>query len=143
MLSGNEIRAIFGQRIKSFRNRRKWSQADLAEYANITPNYLGDIERGKKWPHPDVLSKLADALGIRVYELFLEENMAISPDVKILMGRFIKDVSIAVSKSMSLSVTQSIEHIKKQYKLDEIADLYKRQQETKIQNFVAENTGKK
>jgi len=142
-LSGNEIRAIFGQRIKAFRNRRNWSQADLAEYANISPNYLGDIERGKKWPHPDTLSKLADAFGVKVYEFFLEENMAISPDAKTLMGRFVKDVSIAVNKSMSLSVTQSIEHIKKQYKLDESPDLYKNQQKIKIENFVAENAGKK
>ena len=77
-MNGKEIRAIFGQNIKRFRNRRNWSQADLAEYADISINYLGDIERGKKWPHPDTLSKLAQALGIRIFELFLDENTDVS-----------------------------------------------------------------
>ena len=33
---------------------------------------FGDIEREKKWPHPETLTKLADALEIRVFELFIE-----------------------------------------------------------------------
>jgi len=116
-MKGKEIRAIFGQNIKSFRNRRNWSQADLAEFANISINYIGDIERGNKWPHPDTLSKLAEALGIRVFELFMEEDMEISLKTQALMNRFVKDVSLSINKSLSLSVNQSIENIQKQYKL--------------------------
>jgi len=33
--------------VKIYRNRRNWSQAALAEYANISINFIGDIERGK------------------------------------------------------------------------------------------------
>ena len=69
-----ELRAIFGKNVRLYRNRRNWSQADLAEYANISINFFGDIERGKKWPHPDTLTKMAAALEIKVYELFLEED---------------------------------------------------------------------
>jgi len=116
-MDGREIRAIFGQNIRVFRDRRKWSQANLAEFAGISINYLGDIERGKKWPHPDVLSKLADALGIGVYELFLEEKSGPPIDNQVLMNRFINDVSLALNKSLSLSVKQSIENTQKQYEL--------------------------
>ena len=116
-MSGSEIRAIFGKNIKTIRSKRNWSQADLAEYADISINYLGDIERGKKWPHPDTLSKLAEALGVKIFELFLEEDADIGHNTKVLMSRFVKDVSLAVNKSLSLSVNQSINHIKKQYKL--------------------------
>ena len=80
-------------------------------------NYLGDIERGKKWPHPDTLSKLANALGIRVFELFLDENIEISLNTQDIMNRFVKDVSLAINKSLSLSVNQSIENVQKRYKL--------------------------
>ena len=117
-MGGKEIRTIFGQNIRLFRSRRNWSQADLAEYANISLNYLGDIERGKKWPHPDTLSKLAEALGIQVFELFLEENMNISLNTQVVMNRFLNDVSLAINKSLSLSVNQSIDNIQKQYNLD-------------------------
>jgi len=111
------LRAIFGKNVRSYRNRRSWSQADLAEYADISINFLGDIERGKKWPHPETLTKLADALEIKVFELFIEEDSELNPKTKDLMNRFIKDVSLTISKTMSLSVNQSIEYVRKQYKL--------------------------
>jgi len=116
-MGGKELRAIFGKNVRIFRNRRNWSQADLAEYANISINFLGDIERGNKWPHPETLTKLADALEIRVFELFMEENNEPNPKTKKLMNRLIKDVSLTINKTLSLSVNQSIEHIRKQYKL--------------------------
>jgi len=117
-MKGNELRAIFGKNVKIFRSRRKWSQADLAEYANISINFLGDIERGKKWPHPETLSKIADALEIKIYELFMEENTNINQETQIIMSRFVKDVSLTVNKSLSQSVNQSIENIIKQYGLN-------------------------
>ena len=116
-MKGRELRAIFGQNIKMFRNRRNWSQADLAEYADISINYIGEIERGKKWPHPDTLSKLADALGIRIFELFMDEEMVISLNAKEQINRFINDFTLSINKSLSLSVNQSIEYIQKQYNL--------------------------
>jgi transcriptional regulator with XRE-family HTH domain len=117
MSNGKELRAIFGKNIKNYRNRRNWSQADLAEYANISINFLGDIERGKKWPHPDTLIKLAYALEIKVFQLFMEEDIEINLETQTLMNRFVKDISLTINKSLSLSVNQSIEHIRKQYNL--------------------------
>jgi transcriptional regulator with XRE-family HTH domain len=116
-MGGKELRKVFGNNVKIFRNRRNWSQADLAESADISINFLGDIERGKKWPHPDTLSKLADALEVKVFELFMEESVPVNKETRILMSRFVKDVSLTINKSMSLSVKQSIDYVKKQYKL--------------------------
>jgi len=112
-----ELRTILGKNIKVYRNRRNWSQADLAEQANISINFIGDMERGKKWPHPETLTKLADALEIRVFELFKEEENEIYPETIMMMDHFVKDVSLSVEKALSLSVNQSIEYIRKQYKL--------------------------
>jgi len=116
-MEGKELRTIFGKNVKLYRNRRNWSQTDLAEYANISINFLGDIERGKKWPHPDTLTKLASALEIKVFELFLEENIEIEPETQTLMSRFVKDVSLTINKTLSLSINQSIEYVRKQYNL--------------------------
>jgi len=116
-MGGKELRAIFGKNVRIYRNRRNWSQADLAEYANISINFLGDIERGNKWPHPETLTKLADALEIKVFELFMEEDNEINPKTKNLINRFMKDMSLTINKTLSLSVNQSIEYVRKQYKL--------------------------
>jgi len=116
-MGGKELRALFGKNVRVYRNRRNWSQADLAEYANISINFIGDIERGKKWPHPETLTKLADALEIKVFELFMEKDYEINPKTKNLINRFIKDMSLTINKTLSLSVNQSIEYVRKQYKL--------------------------
>jgi len=116
-MGGKELRAIFGKNVRIYRSRRNWSQADLAEYANISINFLGDIERGNKWPHPETLTKLADALEIKVFELFIEEDNEINQKTKKLINRFMKDMSLTINKTLSLSVNQSIEYVRKQYKL--------------------------
>ena len=116
-MGGKELRAIFGKNVRTYRTRRSWSQAQLAEYANVSINFVGDIERGNKWPHPDSLTKLADALEVKVFELFLEEGTSHSVKTQTVMARFVKDVSLALHKSLALSVNQSIEYTRKQYGL--------------------------
>jgi len=116
-MGGKELREIFAKNVRLYRGRRNWSQADLAENANISINFLGDIERGKKWPHPDTLAKLALALEIKVFELFMEENIDFSSENKRLLSRFVKDISLSINKSLPISVNQSIDNLCKQYGL--------------------------
>jgi transcriptional regulator with XRE-family HTH domain len=117
-MEGQELRAILGKNLKSYRGHRKWSQADLAEQADISVTFLSDIERGNKWPYPDTISSLAKALDIEVHELFVDDEKATDAAIKELMGRFVKDVSLTLNKSVSLSLNQSLEHLRKQYFLE-------------------------
>jgi len=74
-VNGTKIRGILARNIKSFREHRNWSQADLAACSDISIPFLSEIERGNKWPYPDTLAKIAKALGIQVHELFREETV--------------------------------------------------------------------
>ena len=47
-----------------------FSQAKLAEMANIAPGYLAMIELEKNFPSDDVLERIANALNIDPTELF-------------------------------------------------------------------------
>ena len=69
-MDGQEIKVALGQNIKNLRSYRRYSQAELAEKANISIIYLSNIERGKKFPKPAILSQLAESLDVQVYELF-------------------------------------------------------------------------
>jgi len=73
-LDGTIIRGILARNIKSFREHRKWSQADLAEYSDISIPFLSEIERGNKWPYPDTLAKIAKAFDVKIHELFWEKT---------------------------------------------------------------------
>lgn len=56
--------AVFGLRIRSIRERQKLSREKLAELANISTQFLADIETGKKGMTVITLKKLCDALHI-------------------------------------------------------------------------------
>jgi len=69
-MDGQAIKDTLGRNIKLLRARRGLSQAGLAEKAEISIPFLSAIERGIKYPLPDILSRIATALGVAVSELF-------------------------------------------------------------------------
>jgi len=67
----NDPRCIsLGLSIKRARVDRKLSQEKLAEMADIHTSYIGQIERGLRYPSLKVIFKIADALNIKVSDLF-------------------------------------------------------------------------
>ena len=97
-MDGQVIKDTLGKNIKMFRARRGFSQADFAEKANISITFLSNIERGNKFPQPDMLSKIATALGVDVNELFVKEIISCK-DNKIFY-HFSEDITENVSKAM-------------------------------------------
>ena len=53
-----------GDRIKAARERRNWTQEQLAEAAGISKGFLSDIENDKRNISSESALKIADALGI-------------------------------------------------------------------------------
>ncbi len=60
----------FGRRLRELRTRRGWSQEQLATEADISKNYIGEIERGENNISIYYISRLAAALGVTLGELF-------------------------------------------------------------------------
>ncbi len=52
------------------RAQKGFSQAQLAEKAEISIPFMSSIEQSAKWPYPDTLAKIAAALEIEVSDLF-------------------------------------------------------------------------
>ncbi|MDR0302195.1 MAG: helix-turn-helix domain-containing protein [Treponema sp.] len=73
-MDGQYIKRILGKNIKLLRARRGLSQANFAEKANISIPFLSNIERGIKYPQPNILSRIVNALGVEVNELFINNN---------------------------------------------------------------------
>ena len=56
--------------IKTLRERRGWSQSELARKAGIRQGVLSDIESGKtKHPRVDTIAAIAQALGVPMEKL--------------------------------------------------------------------------
>lgn len=58
--------------ISHIRNTKGYSQRELAEMAGISNTMLNDIERKRVNPSLKTLQKIADALNMKVSQIFLQ-----------------------------------------------------------------------
>ena len=110
-----ELRQILGNRIKALRSQRSLSQIELAEKAEISIPFLSNIERGIKWPHPNTLVKLACALDVEVYLLFMEHLPRETADARDTLLHYKKDLSVSLHKSIEAAIVSSLEIISSHY----------------------------
>lgn len=82
---------LIGERIQEIRKKRKLSQEQVAERADISPNYLSRIECGKENPTLDMLIKLARALGIEMWEIFDFGHEVGLKEMKDTMNKLLKE----------------------------------------------------
>ena len=66
-----KLKQIFIANLKRKRKERGISQMALSEMCDTTSNYIGQIEMGRRIPSFDKIDKIASALGIASYELFI------------------------------------------------------------------------
>ncbi len=67
--SSRRIYRALGEVIRAKRKKARLSQEELAEKADLTRNYVGNIERAEKKISLETLAKVAKALGVRVRDL--------------------------------------------------------------------------
>lgn len=77
-----------GKWVKTERERRGWSQTELAQRASIVQSYLSRLEGSDRTkPSPDVLQRLANAFGVTVNEMLqLEEISEKTNDLASVVG---------------------------------------------------------
>ncbi len=61
---------ILGKRVRELREERRMTQAKLAEQADLSTNYIGEIERGEAQATLDSLFAIMDALEVNPSLLF-------------------------------------------------------------------------
>ena len=64
-----DLQHTLGAVIRRERRERQMTLKELAERSALSVVYLGEIERGKKYPSALVLERLAAALGLTVSDL--------------------------------------------------------------------------
>ena len=61
----NPIHIIFGLKLRQARLAKGLSVTELAERSQLSPSYITEIEKGRKYPKADKIMRLAEALGWR------------------------------------------------------------------------------
>jgi transcriptional regulator with XRE-family HTH domain len=68
------LREIFARNLRENRRKCGLSQEKLAEKTGISTQYLAMMEIARKFPTSAVLERIAKAMNINVYELFLIDH---------------------------------------------------------------------
>ena len=86
-------------------NRRKCglTQSKLAEMADISTHYIALIELARNIPKVEVIERLANALDIELYELFVENH---SPAKE--LERLRDDMMVEIKKTITETVIDTV-----------------------------------
>ena len=78
-------REVLGRRLRVLRQEQQETLAETAARAGISPQYLSEIERGRKEPSSEMIAALAGALGTTLIDLTehvagdLRRQMSLAP----------------------------------------------------------------
>ena len=94
-ISEDHIKLILGLKVKQRRSDLGLTLKDLKVKSGLSMSYINEIEKGKKYPKPEKLSRLATALDTSFEDLVslkLEKNLA--PVGALLDANIIKDLPL-------------------------------------------------
>ncbi|MBE5872300.1 MAG: helix-turn-helix transcriptional regulator [Lachnospiraceae bacterium] len=96
-----------GEKIHTLRIQKGISQEELALQAEITPAYLGLIERNKKNPTVKILAKICDALNIKLSDFFSTdiEVIAAKTETDLLTEQIVYHISRCNETEMKTMLT--------------------------------------
>ncbi|WP_223879966.1 helix-turn-helix domain-containing protein [Paenibacillus spiritus] len=112
----SEFLSLVGERIRTIRKEKNYTQEFLAEKANIHYTYISDIERGERNISLETLEKVVQALEISPVEVFLFEErggLAERNDKKalisaldtLLSSRKLEEVELIVKMARDITAT--------------------------------------
>jgi len=95
------IRKIIAINIKRIRKEMNLTQAKLAERTGISPGYMCDIERARRWPSASKLTKIAEVLKMKPFQLLLPSEDSPYFDHHKTLTTFSRQVREAFDKNIS------------------------------------------
>ncbi|MDP5170714.1 MAG: XRE family transcriptional regulator [Bacteroidia bacterium] len=95
MINKQNIRLIFGLKLKQLRQQKGLSFADLSKSSGLSVSYLNEIEKGKKYPKTDKIISLAEALGVSYDQLVsLKLSRKLTPIAELLNSGILESLPL-------------------------------------------------
>ncbi|WP_096635873.1 helix-turn-helix domain-containing protein [Clostridium cochlearium] len=92
---------MLGDNIKKIMKDKRFTSKELADMVNVTPTHISYVINNKRDPSMELLSKIADVLGVSVNEFFDGENTKPHQDNIKLTKKDEKDIEKALSNTLS------------------------------------------
>jgi len=96
------LQRILVQNLKKHRRKCGFTQAQLAEKVNVSTHHIGMIELSRNYPTLELVERIANALDIKTYELFIDPHapneeldrlrQGIRDDLRQLLDEFLEKI---------------------------------------------------
>ncbi len=94
-LNQDNIRLLFGLKLKQLRLDKKLSITDLAHHTGLSISYINEIEKGKKYPKSDKIMALAKVLGVDYDSLVsIKLNKKLEPISELLQSNILTELPL-------------------------------------------------
>jgi len=100
-MQGWQLQEIIAGNIRRVRKEMGLTQAELAERSGISSGYMCDIERSRRWPSADIITRLSDVLKMDPFQLFLPTEDSPWFDRHRTLTSFTRQVKEAFDEKMS------------------------------------------
>ncbi len=100
-MQGWQLQEIIAGNIRRVRKEMGFTQAELAENAGISSGYMCDIERSRRWPSADIITRLAEVLKMDPFQLLLPTEDSPYFDRHRTLTSFSRQVKEAFEEKMS------------------------------------------
>ncbi len=98
------IQELLARNIKEARGRLKLTQEMLAERTGLTTSFIGEVEICRKYPRPQTLQKVADALGLKPYQLFVETESSKELEKHKLLARILLELKGNINRELEATL---------------------------------------
>jgi transcriptional regulator with XRE-family HTH domain len=102
------LQETFILNLKKFRKKKGISQMTLAELSGTTGNYIGQIEMGRRIPSFEKIEKIAAALRIASYQLFIEETVVDRTETELNTRDFLLELPRTVREEITSRLLSTI-----------------------------------
>ena len=98
-----KVQECLAQNIKKYRKIAHLTQEQLAERVETSTNYIGTIETGRKFPSPQMIERIAEALHIESPQLFqadIDFNVQNQVNLEDLRKSLMENIKNAVDRTI-------------------------------------------
>jgi len=96
-LKEEQIRRIFGLKLRQIRERKDLSLFGLSKKTGLSKSYLNEIEKGKKYPKPDKILSIAEALDTTYDEMVsMKLSGKMGPLSDMIMSGVLKEIPLNI-----------------------------------------------
>ena len=104
------VRFLVGQNLRRSRRRLRLSQEQLSELCGLSASYIGEIELGRKYPSADALERTSEALGVRPFQLYLEEEQwEVREHLDSISGMY-EEIRVEINRVLDAALRNHLRH---------------------------------